>query len=326
MGDQLTIRPCKIRRRRHCLEVSLPFRRVNGGARELTVGQMQAVSSHRLVQLSNEVRANLMTQAARTRVDQHHDALLGEIVLGCGFFMEDLIHILHFQKMIARPEGCKLRFPTLFGARADGMRISPGNAAAFFCMIEIGLGSHVVFKGPLGTLFEDTIEVIVGNIQPAGLADSGWNVAKQLMHQIAKLGPDFLQCQISAQKTNAAIDIKTDAAGRDNAILLVDRGNTSNGKAVALMNIRHCKGSADDAGKHRNVGCLFEGLIAADGFEQWLARVHKSVREHSGFIGPWNQPAIIVDLFQVHIKRLRTPGSPNHPGPDDFRIDDTSRL
>src|SRR5437667_167204 len=235
-------------------------------------------------------------------------------------------HILHLQKMIARPERCKLRFPTLFGARADGMRISPGNAAAFFCMIEIGLGSHVVFKGPLGTLFEDTIEVIVGNIQPAGLADSGWNVAKQLLHQIAKLGPDFLQCQITAQKTNAAIDIKTDAAGRDNAVLLVDRGNTSNGKAVALMNIRHCKGSADDAGKHRNVGCLFEGLIAADGLEQWLARVHKSVREHSGFIGPWNQPAIIVDLFQVHIKRLRTPGSPNHPGPDDFRIDDTSRL
>ena len=75
VGDQLTIRPGKIRSRRHCLEVSLPFRRVNGGTRELTVGQMQAVSSHRLVQLSNEVRANLMTQAARTRVDQHHDAL-----------------------------------------------------------------------------------------------------------------------------------------------------------------------------------------------------------------------------------------------------------
>src|SRR5207247_11296282 len=102
--------------------------------------------------------------------------------------------------MIARPERSKLRFPTLFGARADGMRISPGNAAAFFCMIEIGLGSHVVFNGPLGTLFEDTIEIIVGNIQPAGLAGSGWNVAKQLMHQIAYLGPDFIPRQVSSQK------------------------------------------------------------------------------------------------------------------------------
>src|SRR5437867_12226314 len=67
VGDQLTIRPCKIRRRRHCLEVSLPFSRVTAGARELTVGQTQAGSSHRRVQLSNELRAYLMTQSPRTR-------------------------------------------------------------------------------------------------------------------------------------------------------------------------------------------------------------------------------------------------------------------
>src|SRR5262249_26263209 len=67
VGDQLAIRPGKVRSGRHCLEVSLPLRGVNGGARELTVRQIQAVSSHRFVQLSNEIRANLMTQAARTR-------------------------------------------------------------------------------------------------------------------------------------------------------------------------------------------------------------------------------------------------------------------
>jgi len=190
-------------------------------------------------------------------VDQNHDAVFHEIVLGCGFLIENLIDILDLEEMISRPERPKLRFPTLFGAGADGIRIGTGNAASFFRAIEIGFGSHAMFNGPLGTFLKNLVEIVVGNIQPARLAGSRRNVAKELMHQIAKLDLDLLQRQIAVQQANAAIDIKTNTAGRDHAILPVNSGYASNWEAVTLMDIGHCKGAPNNAGKHGDVRCLF---------------------------------------------------------------------
>src|SRR5438093_3264834 len=61
MTDQLAVGPGKVRRTGHCMQIALSLRRLDGRTCELTVGHMKAVSPHRLVQLTNIVRANLMT-------------------------------------------------------------------------------------------------------------------------------------------------------------------------------------------------------------------------------------------------------------------------
>src|SRR5213593_2844169 len=177
-----------------------------------------------------------------------------------------------------------------------------------------------MLNGPLRTFFKNLIEVVVGNTEAAGLPGSRWNVAKELMNQIAKPGPDFFQRQIAAEEPYTAIDIKTHAPRRDDTILRVDSGYAANRKTVTLVDIRHCKSAPHNAGKHRDVGCLFQRLIAPDGFEQSLARVYQRVRKHARLIRPRDQPTIIVDFLELHIKRPRTRGSPNRPMSDDFRI------
>ena len=107
--------------------------------------------------------------------------------------------------------------------------------------------------------------------------------------------------------------------------MLVDGRNTADRKAVALMDIRHRQSASHNSGKHGDVGRLFQGLILANRFKKALAGIDDRIRQHAGLVRFRNEPAVIVNLFQVHTRRQRRPESPNHPESDGSRIDDTSR-
>ena len=64
VGDQLPVRPRKVRGRCHCVKISLAFRRMNRSAGELPIRHMQIVPAHGLIQLRNVIAANLMTQTS----------------------------------------------------------------------------------------------------------------------------------------------------------------------------------------------------------------------------------------------------------------------
>src|SRR6476660_2051595 len=126
--------------------------------------------------------------------------------------VEDLVDILHFEKMISGAERPKLRLTPQFRARADRVGIRSGNASAFFGVVEVCFRSHAMFDCPARTFFEDLIQIAVRYAEPARLAGPGRNIAKELMHELAQSGFDIFYSKGTAQQANAAIDIEPYAA------------------------------------------------------------------------------------------------------------------
>src|SRR5579883_1697891 len=90
---------------------------------QLPIGHMKIVSAHRQVQLRDVVGADLVPQAARSRMDQENDSVYMKVVLRRGLFVENLVDALNLNKMVAGSESSELRATSLFRAVADGVRV-----------------------------------------------------------------------------------------------------------------------------------------------------------------------------------------------------------
>ena len=108
-------------------------------------------------------------------------------------------------------------------------------------------------------------------------------------------------------------------------MLLVYCGNTANWKAIALMDIRHGERAPHDSRQHSDVGRLLQRLIPANRFKKALICVDHCIRQHARLVCFRNEPAVIVNFFEIHATHLRKLGSPNHPKFDGSRIDDKLR-
>ena len=153
---------------------------------------MKIISPHGFVQLCDIVGAYLMTQSARAGVDEQNDAVLRQPILRRRLVVENFVHILHFEEMIAGAKCAQLRLSALLRAGADRIWIGPGNATSLFRVIKIGLGAHLVFDRPSRPLLENLIEIAVRNAEWTGAAGARRYVPKELMHQIPQLWLDFL--------------------------------------------------------------------------------------------------------------------------------------
>src|SRR5262249_33332497 len=172
MADGLPIRPRKVSGRRHRMKIPLAFRRMDRRAGKLAVREVQVVFPHRLIHLRNVIAAYLMAQSARSSVNQDDDSVFGQIVLRCSLVIENLVYVLDFDKMISRSDCPELRSSTLLRPWADGVGIRTGDATAFLSVIEVGFRSHVALNCPTWAFLEQFIEIVFGNIQSTGLADT----------------------------------------------------------------------------------------------------------------------------------------------------------
>ena len=85
-------------------------------------------------------------------------------------------------------------------------------------------------------------------------------------------------------------------------MLLVHCGHSADWKAVALMNVGHREGAPDDSRQHRDIGCLFQRLIPANCFEKLFIRKDHCVGPHARLVSSGDEPAVIVDFFEMHVQ------------------------
>ena len=128
MRQRLAIGPGEIGRSSHGRNVVLAFRRIDGRADKLAVGQDDAIAVDDALELLHVIGADLVAKAPRAAVDlQHH--LAGKQAKSLGnFLVENLVDHIDFREMIARAQGSKLILASFLGPSADLVRPRPASS------------------------------------------------------------------------------------------------------------------------------------------------------------------------------------------------------
>src|SRR5262249_42936394 len=126
------------------------------------------------------------------------------------------------------------------------------------------------------------------------------NIAKHLVHHLANSRTHFVFLKRRAHQPNAAIDVETDTAGRNYALLPVRCGHSANREPVALVDVRHRQTGADDAWEHRHVHRLAQRLVLADLVDQLPAGVDDHVSAHAPRFVARNSVTKWTELFEFH--------------------------
>ena len=132
MGDDLPVAPGEIRRGCHRMEICLPFGRSKWCTRQFAVRHRNAVIGHDLIHAPDIFRAGLVTESARTSVNQDGDLSLEQTERFCAFNVENSFDALNFEEMIARAERAELIDPPLLGTLRHGIGAGRDKAAVLF--------------------------------------------------------------------------------------------------------------------------------------------------------------------------------------------------
>src|SRR5512142_2072257 len=119
MCQQLSIRKCKVCGGAHCTQVCLAFRRIQRRADQFPVGQVDAILADCALKGLYIVCADLVPEAARAAMDLHGQTASVESHCICSFFIEDLLHNIDLDKVIACAEGTDLLAAARLGALRD---------------------------------------------------------------------------------------------------------------------------------------------------------------------------------------------------------------
>ena len=107
-GHHLSIGESVVGRGRHGAQILTPLGRVEWGAAELAIRQLDAVTSSRAQHGLQMIRAHLMTQTARSRVNRDRDLVLEQPQRLCRLAVEDPRDILDLGKVVAGSQGAQL--------------------------------------------------------------------------------------------------------------------------------------------------------------------------------------------------------------------------
>src|SRR5690606_31579178 len=178
----------------------------------------------------------------------------------------------------------------LAGLRGDLFRIRAGRAAPFLDSLEVLRLAVAALDRPTRAAGEHRVHLVVVEPNLAGAADAGGNVAEQ------RVGERLLPClevralQARVEAADAARDVETDAAGRDDAAFVrIEGGDAAYGEAVAPMRVRHRVRGADDPRQRRDVAELLVDLHIHRA-DQRLAAVdharhaHRAARRDAPFV------------------------------------------
>src|SRR5207244_4225984 len=82
---------------------------------------------------------------------------------------------------------------------------------------------------------------------------TGREVAEQFICQLINLRTYLVIKQIGGDQAHSTVDIKTDAARRDDAMFGMCRSYTADRKTIAPVNIRHCQRITHNSRQSRHV-------------------------------------------------------------------------
>ena len=265
---------------RHRREVLAGLGRAERRAGELPVGQLDPGARRHARHPAHVVGADLVAEPARAGVDHHHDLAGADAEGARGLLVDDLVHDLDLEEVVARAETADLGAPALQGAAAHGRRVRAGHHAALLRVREVVLGGVPPLGEESGSLFGEPLQLALLEPQRAVRPGALRHAPHQLVHQRLEPRPHVFDAEPRAHQPHAAVDVEADAARRDDAVGLVHGRDAADGKAVAPVDVRHRDAGAHDAGQGRDVGHLLQRLLVTGLLEEARVRVHAPGHAH----------------------------------------------
>ncbi|KAF5029783.1 hypothetical protein DSECCO2_645000 [anaerobic digester metagenome] len=212
--------------------------------------------------------------------------------------VEDLLHLVHLQEMVAGTERTHLGDPALFGFRGDLGGIGVLHAAVLLRTYQVLGPSVALGHRPFRSLLQDAVYLVGGDVHHAFGADPGRDVLEQGVDELLDPGRDIVHREVGGDQPNAAVDIEPYAARGDHSFLSVHGRHPADRESVTPVNVRHGHGPADYARKTGHVRGLLRRIIGDDGPDHLLVGEDDRVPVHALLVGARDLPAIIIDLFQ----------------------------
>jgi len=125
-------------------------------------------------------------------------------------------------------------------------------------------------------------------LDAAFFAHSAGHVAIEGTDQRADVRFDLLYFQVRNEKPHATVDIVTNTSGRNDARRVAGGSHAADGETIALVNVRHGQGVADDARQSGCVDQLLQRAVAQGRFQQFLISVDASRHTHILTVFFWN--------------------------------------
>src|SRR5207245_9591972 len=94
--------------------------------------------------------------------------------------------------------------------------------------------------GPFHTVSYNLVKLRCGDPYLALAAETGWDHIEYRIDQLGKDRSNFLFGKIGSYKTHAAIDVVTDTARTDQALIIIRGSHPPNRETISLMSIGHC--------------------------------------------------------------------------------------
>ena len=324
--DELAVAPAEVGGRTHGGQVVVRELRAGRRVGQLAVGETRHEIRSLLLDAPQEVRAHLVAEAAAPRVDhESHLPGLVQTERGGGRCVDDLVHALYLDEVVAGPESAQLPDAALACLAAHGLGSRRAHAAPLLASVGVrGLGVAAL-QAPAHTALEEGVEVrgreADGGVRP----ETAVHVPEEVLEEVAQLRLHLLVPERADGEAHPAVDVVADATRRDAALAGVERRHEPHGEAVALVCVGHEGGVAADAGQRRDVSRLLEAAVARQRVEQLprreddernahVARCRKAPREGSEALRfePHGRTSAAVRSLPVVIRRP-PPRSANPP-------------
>src|SRR5213079_2105108 len=180
-----------------------------------------------------------------------------------------------------------------------GVRVRGAQAAALLRRLEIGGPAELARHRPRRAPRQHLLLLGPGELRDRALgADTGRDRLVERVGDPVEVHPNVVGHERGAQQAHAAVDVEADAAGRDRALLRVDRGHPADREAVAPVDVGHGERVADDPGQVRHVRDLLERRIVAQLRHELLARVDPAGHAHTALAR--DLPDVVVDPLELH--------------------------
>src|SRR5438128_3805900 len=142
-------------------------------------------------------------------------------------------------------------------ALADFRRVGAGDAAVFLSDFEVFGPSIVVFDAPARTLLDDVAKFLARQFQKTVAADASRHALEEKIDNFFQARLYVVAREVCDDQTHAAVDVESNAAGRDHTALVHIHGrNAADGESVAAVAVGHAKRVARDARQRGDVANL----------------------------------------------------------------------
>ncbi|MEX2613526.1 MAG: hypothetical protein WD380_08100, partial [Gaiellaceae bacterium] len=232
-------------------------------------------------------------------MDQHRDLSFEKAEGLGGGPVEDARDPLKLDEVVARAGRTELPRSALVRPAGDGRRIGPGETPERLRAVEVVLPADATGDERAWSVAQDGVEIGLPKRLSHVLSRAGRDRTRELVHERLPAAAELGLRDRKRKEAHPAVDVVSDAAGRDDPVGELHRSDASDREAVALVDIRHRQRCLDDARKRRDVLELLERPVPDDRLEQLAIGEHSRRHAHVRSRGCRDLPEVLVDPDQL---------------------------